>query len=488
MMLKKTYFYFLIILIVKIIFLGFYIYSSSEPNKINIIHYAGDADSYIEPLDNLKNHGVYIYSNPGGEPALAGRMPHYGIIYYLFHLLFNRDNSLLLLVLLQIVIAIISTYYLFKTILLLTKFHKRNFVLFILLSAASLYLSWWDVYIAPESLSYSMLIFFTYFYILYQRNRGRKELFLSGLFLGIAVALKPYYGMFLFFICVEMVLYYFKNKKLFSRFKSLFIDQLLIVSTIIVLLTPWTIRNYYALNRFVPLQQDMYSGFNYDDVDLTLRDYIAAWGGNFIFWDKRSAGCYFNYNLHCLPCEFQMPDYAYCNCYGKKETIALRNDIVNYQKKVVEGVKNDTVKAELSNRMKGYIDCFAKEKPLFYYLWGPLLRIKNFLINSGSYYFVVPAKPTVLKLMFSAVKVFQSLLYYVILIFGFVGLFVLSRKNKELWFFNVIIIFLILLFPIYLKGSEWRYFNPAFIYLTIYTLMLFSSDKFRIKRKTEIKK
>lgn len=472
---NKPFIQFIFIALIKIFFLSFYIYSSNEGNSINIVHYAGDADSYIEPLDNLMNHGIYIYSNPGGEPAKAGRMPHYGIIYFIFHLLFSRDMSLLLLVILQIILDIISTYCLYKIILLLTKQHNKVFLIFLILSAACLYLSWWDVYIAPESISYSMLIFFTYFYILYQRKRKRKELFLSGFFLGIAVALKPYYGMFMFLICVEIVLYYFKNKFFFSRFKALFIDQILIVSTIFVLLTPWTIRNYYALNRFVPLQQDLYSGFNYDEVDLTLRDYIASWGGNFIFWDKRSAGCYFNYNLHCLPCEFEMPEYAYCSCYGKKETIILKNDIINYQKNVVEGKRNNIVKMALARRMQGYIDCFANEKPLFYYLWGPLLRIKNSFINSGSFYLPVPEKPVFIKAIFLAIKLFQSSLYYIILFIGFIGFFYLFKKYRELWFFAAIILYLILLFPIYLKASEWRYFNPVIIYFTVYSALYFSN-------------
>lgn len=475
---------FILIATIKIVFLVIFLLSKDIKDINSIPIFVGDSGSYIDPVEHLMSSGNYVSYNSYGTAVYAGRMPYYGFIYLLFRVLFSKSISLLLMVLLQIILDLMACFILFKII---KKFvflgNWLNFIVVCILGSG-LYLSSFAFSITPENISYSLLVFFLYYYLNYLRDRKIKTLFYFSIFLNLSIVLKPYYGLFLVLIAAEMLMHYVKEKKFKTKIFSLVKEQIILVSTLLILLSPWTIRNYNKLNAFVPLQQNMQAGYYYDETTQAFRDFVASWGGSYMYWDKRSAGCYFTVMIN-LPCDFIMPEYAYCNCYGKKELDELRQMYFRHQINVGNRIIDETLKKSVSKRFNDYTNCFKNEKPFFYYVISPLLRIKNTFIHSGSFYYEINHDKGFFYYFFLLTKIVQSLIYYLVLIFGILGMFAFTKKHSESWIFIIFPLTLVLFFPIYLTWCEWRYLNPFYLFFTV-SMCFFISLFFKNKSNSEI--
>jgi len=71
--------------------------------------------------------------------------------------------------------------------------HKLSFWITYILMMISLNSTIYSNYLLTESFSSSFLIIFSYYYYSYLLSKTNKHLLLSGLFLGLATLLKPYF-------------------------------------------------------------------------------------------------------------------------------------------------------------------------------------------------------------------------------------------------------------------------------------------------------
>ena len=65
---------------------------------------SGDTHSYLNPFKNLLKEGIYYEKKPAGNIAYAGRLPIYGLIYYLTKPFMSDNNIYNIYVILYIMI------------------------------------------------------------------------------------------------------------------------------------------------------------------------------------------------------------------------------------------------------------------------------------------------------------------------------------------------------------------------------------------------
>ena len=231
---------------------------------MGITRMSGDASSYITPIDNFLSEGNYYYND-----SKAGRMPYVGLLYYLFRLLFSKTIALGCVVVLQTLIESIAIYYLAKLCHLLFKTQKA-FWSFLFLSIISLHVTIFDFTMLSESLGISFLCFFTYhYYIFLSHRRTNRQLLVSGLFLALSILFKPYLFPLFILIGVEF-LWFHRAEKIIKNIQKTFISSMLISLPLLVINTPWTIRNYFVFNKFIPFQEDINAGYNYSEATLSV--------------------------------------------------------------------------------------------------------------------------------------------------------------------------------------------------------------------------
>src|SRR5207237_3758151 len=97
-----------------------------------------------------------------------------------------------------------------------------------------------------------------------------------------------------------------------------------------------------------------------------------------------------------------------------KDIEDVRNDFVRYQKHTNDKTLEDTV----VNKFNRLTSDFKKEKPFFYYIAAPFLCAKKMILHSGSYYMPVYKNSPCYSIFQMFLKISQSALYYLLLIFG----------------------------------------------------------------------
>lgn len=435
---------------------------------------AGDTKGYLGSVENFITTGKYFVSN-GLRDVYAARMPYYGSVYYLLRMAFPLNTAYDLLIVLQIAVDALAVIYLgligkilFKT--------SSSFWLTIILSTISLNVAYWSLSLLPESFSVSFLIFFIYYYLRHRETNDRKHLLLSGVWLACLILLKPYFLPLIGFLFLDI---------LTKGFSSLGLDwanaikrTLLFGLVLLVFLSPWIIRNYFLLNKFIPLQESTYAEYVYTESDLSCRRFIQAWGGNAgVYWEKKSAACYFM--LHpTTPCEFVFPDYVSTSGYTMKEIETVKDNYIKLQLNY-----NDSLDLQVTNEFNRLTTIFIKEKPFRYYVLSPLIIARNFIFHSGSYYLPISAGFKCYHSYQLPIKLSQTLLYYLTLFFGLAGLMLLFLANRSTLLLLAIPVYIIVFFCFYFKAGEFRYFIHSYPVLILGTVYCFELIKNRMATK-----
>jgi len=464
------------ILLFKFIQAFYFVYltgCSHPENKIgNFAFASGDTFSYTGAMENYISKGTYFFFN-GKENIYAGRLPHYSIPYFLFRQFLSPENSYDLLVILQLLIECLAGVYLVKLYLRITN-DKIGAWGLILLFLASSNLTVFSIYASPESFSCSLLIFFLYWYYSYTEGKSKKDLVFSGCFLSLAITLKPY--LILLFLPIGIHFLFEEYESSIMKIKKSLWKSLLIASPLVFLLLPWTIRNYSIYKKMVPLQINTTAGYNYTDAELSYRKFVMAWGGDIIFWEKTSAGCYFMPHRE-IPCEFKMPSYAFTNKYGLAEVEQVRTTFIILQDKY-----SDSLNVQVAKAFDRLTEIYKKGKPFQFYFLAPLRLTIKFLVHSGSYYLPVHTSNPCYRSFQLILKLSQSGIYWISLLFGIPGVFLLGIRIKNI-FFPFLPVFIIIFFPVVLHAAEARYFRTVEPILYLGVAYLFYSVQKRITTK-----
>jgi hypothetical protein len=408
--------------------------------------YAGDTFSYIGAMENFIKEGTYYFDH-GANHVYAGRVPHYSIPYYVFRMAFDERTSMDLVVALQLMLEAISIYFLGLIIYRITR-NVYAFAGVLLLALVASNATAMAFMLVPESFSCSLLIFVVYFYTVYREERKMRQLVALAVVLALLTTLKSYFVLLYAIVGWEIWAHGKYNMTAAIR------PAIVLATPLMLFLAPWVIRNYRVEHTFIPLQVSVYAGYDYKNADLAFRRYLRAWGGDFILWEPKHAGCYFMPDPS-IACTFTLPDYVFTTHYGAKEVEAVRQRFIQFHKQYTPAVDS-----ALTREFDRMTQDYKSEKPFRFYVVSPLLLAKQFVIHSGSYYLPIYSNSPCYHPAQMVIKVSESLIYLVGIFVGIPGLALMSFRRKGV-LFGMLPWILIILFPVALGFAEARYIRTV---------------------------
>lgn len=400
----------------------------------------GDSFSYIGAMENYITTGSYYFLNEKGDTVKAGRSPYYALPYFVFRQFSSPSVASDLMVALQIAIETIAIICLALLTFYITG-KKWVYYLSIAFSVISLYVSNWLYNTYTDSAGASLLLIAAYFYFTYATGKRESSFLKFSIVLAVVVCIRPFWAL-LYVIAglAEVLKQEFSVSYLAKKF--LFLSM-----PLFILLSPWVVRNFLVMDKFILFQQDIYAGYGFDENELAIRNVLISMGENGgTWWDKKSAASYFS-SKAVLASVYTYPTYI-----TKDHAIFIR--LENLRALSLANAKNESIQRE----SKKFIQLYKQQFPLRYYVSNRLVLISNFLFHNGS--FRLPADVSIPSQYL--LKVIQSLLYYCTLVFGSIGLFQLLKIDRRYVVFLIPSIYLILMFPVFLGLTEARYFLPFY--------------------------
>ena len=234
---------------------------------------------------------------------------------------------------------------------------------------------------------------------------------------------------------------------------------------LLLLLAPWIIRNYSQTGKLILFQQDQYAGYEVSkELELTRKMLSSIGEDASTMWDKTTAAGFFSPSMY-KNSTWQVPVEISTDSLLKTNFFALRD-------LCTDSITDRSQSRAFNSHYNAFIDRYKTKYKLKYYFLNCVIRIKKFLIHSGSYYSYKEADGCNNKIDYF-LKVGQSLFYYLCLIPGFIGLIWLARVKKYGLIFLLPSFALIIFFPIILGIIEWRYFLPFYFFHQIGLFYLF---------------
>ena len=451
-----------IAIIIKVLFFIFNYTQKLPESDGNIIYaVAGDTWHYIAPIENFIKGGGY-------SPDF--RMPGYGAVYLLFRLILAEGAALNALVLAQLFLASVSVYF-----LALSAYHifesKALFYGTFYAYLFSTFTSIFDIFLVPESLMTSSLIFALFYFVKGINERKVTALFLSGALLTWCVFLKPV-ALPLFGLYVFILSFLWIKKHRFGYLKTLKAIALFLVCFLLID-GAWVIRNYKVYGKVIPLQKRLrYADFDDDKILVNIMDFLKSWGGDFTWWDPKAEINWFGYlenskNIREQIGDIHLPAYIYTSKFNYSSLLKVKEYIGLSRDKNLPNSEQDKFRQLAAEELDKYTLSIRKEKPHIYYIYAPLRRLKKFLFQSGTYNLF---KKTYRELNMAelAFKLSMSMLYLFVVIGGLIGMTALFLKNYTInlkFLLAAITLYLIVIFPFVFRLCENRYLILAYPFM-----------------------
>ncbi|MBK7270016.1 MAG: glycosyltransferase family 39 protein [Flavobacteriales bacterium] len=406
----------------------------------------GDHFSYIGAMESVITHGEYSFINFRGEKVLAGRLPHYAAPYYVLRSFMGAAWASDAMVVLQAIMLGIAIWLLARAARRCTGSHTAGLVALLCLSACP-YAAPYACKLLPDAFAMALLTIAWYLLDMTLRERSRGTRALLGLALAALVVLKPYFAILYAIVPIIWLFNRWNLRTIAKRTIALGVP-------VLVLLSPWWIRNALVLHRFFPFQQDLVAGYGYRPAELRMRDLLALMGDDATtFWSPGTMACLMQKDPP-LPCTCEWP--AHLSANEKKGLDRLRADHHSYQ---VGGITDEKMVAEIDRTILAY----RQEYPFRAHALNRLLRVKRFLVNSGSYHLPVHRTNPCFTLPQMVPKLAASVGYWLSLTGLVMALFVGFTGDRSLWVWCVPAGYLLILFPLALGWIEWRYFSSVFL-------------------------
>jgi len=416
----------------------------------------GDTFSYLGVMDNLLEHGEYYFWN-GARNVYAGRMPYYGLPYFILRLFFDKPAASDIFVLFQIIFDSLATVLFARLCFSFSPF-KSAFWLGYAIYFCSFNYFFWNIMLLTEGLSISFLIGFLFFYHRFWSGQKWSDAILASVFLALMTVLKPY----LILLYPVFLLGVLRKRKTFDRaaVPAYFRRTIILSLPLLILLTPWIIRNAIVLKKFIPAQENIYAGYNYSEADLSFSNFAGGWGGGVIYWDSKDAGCYFTLNPP-YGCSFVIPSLALTNGYSVDDIERVRQDFLKLQANPSPELEKNVI-AEF----KRLTAIYQQERPFMYYVGSKFIFLKKLFWHTNNYN--LPIHPSFkcynsLQLLF---KVVQFITYILTLTLGAFGLLRLIYDRKIDFLFFAVPLIITFLFA-GLRATEPRYTGQVYVVLLL---------------------
>lgn len=466
---SKNILFFLFLLVVKFILCWFIIEQShcaySNGNDFSFFLSAGDTFSYIDSFINLKEYGQYYFENFKGDKVYAGRMPVYGSLFGMLYPVLDEESLFSIYVILQIIVETFGAYVLVS--LVGNQFPTARITKWIVGSIVTLstFQTFWSAKLIPESLGVSLMILLIALVVMSRGKAGYSIWLLIGILLMLIVGLKPYLGILIIPLSFEI---YRQHRPLY---KTLVKKLALTVLPLLVFMSFWTTRNWIVLGKFIPLTEQ-YSGYNFLESQLALRDFLAAKGVSQEYWDKKAEASFY-YGRETV---FELKD-LYTDVYITRDSLQV---VQAFFSKNSNTVSSEFSELEITSMLARMTLHYTSIYPL-HDLTGFFSRLRLSLFHSGSYYLPISQSSPCYASWQWGFKIIQSLFYYFLLVFGCLGLFI--WRDWTLWFIPA---FLALFFCGALQFVELRYFLYLYASLILGTAASLAAIEKKIRNRFSI--
>lgn len=412
----------------------------------------GDTFSYLGVMDNLLAHGEYYFWN-GAQKVYAGRMPYYGALYFLLRLFFEQKVAYDVYAVLQIALDAFATVVFAQ--LCFEIFRKKVFFwVGFLLYFCSFNIFMFSIDLWTESPSLSFLIFFLFFYHRFRLGKKLPDALWASVFLALMTVLKPYFVLIypVFFLSVWFVL----NRKLSAIYKVTLLGL-----PLLILLSPWIVRNFVSLGKFIPAQEGMYASYNYSKSYYAFVDFAGAWGGGIVFWEPDDAGCYFLVHVG-FQCRYSLPDYALANGYSREKVEDVRQKFLELQKNY-----SPELDEAVATEFQRLTEIYRREKPFMYHIGARFIFFKKFFLHKNLYNLPIHTGFNCYGRYQELFKVIQFGIYALALTFGTFLLIKQVYKRKLSYMFVAIPLIITIFFIAFRTHTEPRYVAHVYPFLLI---------------------
>ena len=182
-------------------------------------------------------------------------------------------------------------------------------------------------------------------------------------------------------------------------------------------------------------------------------------------WDKTTAAGFFSPAIY-KESTWRVPGYITTDSLLNSNFLAIRG-------LSIDSVDDKLQSPAYNSHYNAFIDRYKSAYASKYYFLNYITRIKKFIVHSGSYYYAYDPNSNCNSRKNYYFKVTQSLFYYLCLVPGFIGLFMLARAKRYALIFLIPAFSLLLTFPVILGIIEWRYFLPFYFFNQVGLFYLF---------------
>ena len=417
-----------------------------------------DDSSYLLPIDNLLQHGTYF-------PDF--RMPGYGAIYLLFHLFFSQTGTCNALIVLQLILASASVYYLSLTAKSTFKNNSIFYLTFYLFLACS-FSNFFDAYIGTESICTSLLIFSVYFFTCYFERQKTRYLFYAGLLATWAMFVRPVFGGVIV-ICSFLILFQ-AGRGISIKIKHTF----LFLIPFLLCEGSWIYRNFQVHKKFVPFTST--AGAFYPDAATTylqpLFEFTQSWGGVCSLEDKPVDIDWFQYRypgMTPITHYDSLQDDIYTSAFNKDSLMVLKRMILAIQNPSIDTALAARYQHQLRIKLTAYKLSVKNEKPFRYFVVAPLKITGVMLYGPETRLYL--QRGIVVPFFGELIGVFNNIIYLIVLLSGLIGIIWLIIYGLKQRSFLLIVAFIplytILVHSVVFRLHFNRYLMPAYPFLII---------------------
>jgi len=383
-----------------------------------------DYGYFLLPVDHYFEEGTYSFD---GERPYAGRMPGYAAPYYLLRLILHKAPALVVLILLQIILAAISVFFLALLAYQLSR-SRRVFYFTLLFYGTSLYYLRYDFSSITESPSTALFILFLYQVFSYWEDERWTRLLWAGFFLTWAIFLRPFLGYLLLPVGIMLLIKGMNSEQ--SLFKK--IRPALYFSIPFLLIEAlWIGRNYQTFGKFIALETPMSESYGktYSKTWLSLRSLSASLDVENAYFEPGLAQWFRASNDEDAE-EFIMPEEWFQGVGFNRDSLeSLRQEYHRY-KDEQEPEKYLAIEARIIPIAERYESHIKEAMPMKYYVWNRLENVRRRVLTSGSSYLLLPGFDQ-MNIFQKMLKVYASACYYLVFILGSIGMFFMWRNSAS---------------------------------------------------------
>ena len=442
-----------------------------------------DYGYFLLPVDRYFEEGHYAYVD---DRPYAGRMPGYAAPYFLLRSFTDKNSALVILILLQVILAAISVYFLALLAFKLSR-SKRVFYLTLLFYGTSLYYLRYDFCSITESPSTALFILFLYQLFSYWEDERWMRLIWAGFFITWAIFLRPFLGYLLVPIGVLLLFKGFQGERTFWRKLR---PAFLFCLPFLLIEGAWVTRNYQALGKFIPIETPMYESYGktYSKTWLAIRSLAASMDVESAYFEPGLAQ-WFRASSDKEAAAFNMPDAWFEGVSFNRDSLEALRHLYHRYKDEPDSKAYLQLEAQIVPIAERYITQVKAAQPMKYHIWNRLENVRRRVLTSGSSYLILPSFDKMNPFQ-KFLKLYASACYYLVMILGSIGM-VYAWKHTTSSILKAFLVLgaihciaLPLILPFTPATLENRYLFTLYPILTVTMILLLNSlYELRIKKR-----